>query len=553
MRRAASLAAFTLVLLAGSSPVPAPAGEYIFGGFFGPARVVEPPPSPRAIVRRHSRSTEPRVGRKEKEKTAADDNKLVIPPGPLHIVVSIEKQRVTLFANGQPVTSSKVSTGTPGHPTPLGVFTVIEKDRHHFSNLYDSAPMPYMQRITWSGSALHEGALPGYPASHGCVRLPSSFAQLLWKTTKIGARVIITKADVAPVNIDLPDLFARPKTAEIPLQTLVPVKAAEAPTLRPAMAAASETATPAPALIKTADATGKVPLTMSEAPVDGPTSSPAANQTAPEQATKLDLVDKVGRAAAELTAASEHAPATPPAADAPATPEPATPTSPAIGESAPLRPAQSVAIPRPAPARDNTPVIMVPERGTRVAQPAVTAEPTTPAAAAETQPVVLPASPPLPPSRREAVKSGAPISVFVSRKTGKLYVRQKWTPLFEMPVTIANPDQPLGTHVFTAMEPKDEGMRWTVLSIPSGYRHTRHKVDQQAARRSKRHEAYHDVAPEFELPTPPAREALSRVSFPPDAVSRIAELIKPGSSLIISDNRLSDETGEYTDFIVLTP
>ena len=116
----------------------------------------------------------------------------------------------------QPVASTAISSGTPGHPTPMGVFTVIQKDRHHVSNLYN-APMPYMQRITWSGSALHEGPLPGYPASHGCVRLTTSFAQLLWKTTKMGARVIVTRPDVAPLEIrSRPPVRARPKMAEAP-------------------------------------------------------------------------------------------------------------------------------------------------------------------------------------------------------------------------------------------------------------------------------------------------------------------------------------------------
>ena len=110
-----------------------------------------------------------------------------------------------------PVASTAISTGTAGHPTPMGVFTVIQKDRHHVSNLYD-ASMPYMQRITWSGSALHEGPLPGYPASHGCVRLTESFAQLLWKTTKMGARVIVTRPEVAPLEFAHARLFVpKPK------------------------------------------------------------------------------------------------------------------------------------------------------------------------------------------------------------------------------------------------------------------------------------------------------------------------------------------------------
>src|SRR6185437_12155066 len=117
----------------------------------------------------------------------------------------------TLYANGVPVASTPISSGTPGHPTPMGVFTVIQKDRYHVSNLYDAA-MPYMQRITWSGSALHQGPLPGYPASHGCVRLTSEFAQLLWRTTKLGARVIVTRPNVAPADFESPRLtLLKPK------------------------------------------------------------------------------------------------------------------------------------------------------------------------------------------------------------------------------------------------------------------------------------------------------------------------------------------------------
>ena len=124
-----------------------------------------------------------------------------LPPGPLHVVISIKQQRMTLYANGQPFAQSPVSTGVPGHPTPQGVFSVIQKNLHHRSNIYSAAPMPYMQRITWSGVAMHEGKLPGYPASHGCIRLPREFAQRLWGITRIGARVIIAQDDVVPSAI----------------------------------------------------------------------------------------------------------------------------------------------------------------------------------------------------------------------------------------------------------------------------------------------------------------------------------------------------------------
>src|ERR1051325_7913143 len=145
----------------------------------------------------------------------SDDKALPVPKGLLHVIVSIDKQRATLFADGIAVAQSRISSGTPDHPTPMGVFNILQKHRHHVSNLYD-APMPYMQRITWSGSALHEGPLPGYPASHGCVRLPTEFAQLLWRTTKLGARVIITRDEAAPITIEHDHLrFAKAGTDEI--------------------------------------------------------------------------------------------------------------------------------------------------------------------------------------------------------------------------------------------------------------------------------------------------------------------------------------------------
>src|ERR1700676_24266 len=132
------------------------------------------------------------------------------PKGPLQIIISIADQRVSLFDNGALIARSSVSTGTQGHPTPLGVFSVISKQRWHRSNIYSGAPMPYMQRITWSGIALHAGVVPGHPASHGCIRLKNDFAIRLWHLTKRGTRVIIAHDDVQPVEITNPRLF-KPK------------------------------------------------------------------------------------------------------------------------------------------------------------------------------------------------------------------------------------------------------------------------------------------------------------------------------------------------------
>ena len=127
--------------------------------------------------------------------------------GLLSVIISIDKQRLTLYSDGQPIAYSRVSTGVPGHPTPTGVFSVIQKDRWHHSNIYSNAPMYFMQRITWSGVAMHEGVVPNHPASHGCIRLPGAFARQMWGITKLGVRVIITHGEVTPVAVSNERLF----------------------------------------------------------------------------------------------------------------------------------------------------------------------------------------------------------------------------------------------------------------------------------------------------------------------------------------------------------
>jgi hypothetical protein len=111
--------------------------------------------------------------------------------GPLLMVVSLDEQRAYVYRNGVLTGVTTVSTGKKGHETPTGVFTILQKNKDHFSNIYDDAPMPYMQRLTWGGIALHAGGLPGYPASHGCIRLPSEFARRLFEVTSTGMTVVV--------------------------------------------------------------------------------------------------------------------------------------------------------------------------------------------------------------------------------------------------------------------------------------------------------------------------------------------------------------------------
>jgi peptidoglycan hydrolase-like protein with peptidoglycan-binding domain len=127
--------------------------------------------------------------------------------GPLQIYISKAEQTLTVYDGDEVVATTKVSTGKPGHTTPSGIFSILEKRKYHESNLYSNAPMPFMQRLTWSGIALHEGKLPGYPASHGCVRLPNGFAKTLFSMTERGAHVIITDDPIAPKSITHASLF----------------------------------------------------------------------------------------------------------------------------------------------------------------------------------------------------------------------------------------------------------------------------------------------------------------------------------------------------------
>lgn len=131
------------------------------------------------------------------------------PDGPALVIVNIETQRLVIFRNGVPIGASTVSTGKTGHETPTGVFSILEKKKEHYSSTYNNAPMPNMQRLTWRGIALHAGKLPGYPASHGCIRLPMAFSSLLFGATERGMTVVITSIPAVPRGSPAPDLAAR--------------------------------------------------------------------------------------------------------------------------------------------------------------------------------------------------------------------------------------------------------------------------------------------------------------------------------------------------------
>jgi hypothetical protein len=327
--------------------------------------------------------------------------------GPLQVIISIADQKISVYDDGTLLVRSSVSTGVQGHPTPVGVFSVIGKELWHRSNIYSAAPMPYMQRITWSGIALHAGVLPGHPASHGCIRLAKDFAVRLWHLTKRGTRVIIAPNNVDPVQIASPRLFSKPKTA-----------------------------------------------------------------------SSSGVFDRRPR-----------------------------------GERRRRNPINSCRV-------------SAKRSVTRWQQP--------------------PAC-----HRSGAAKKRVPISVFVSRKLSRLFVRQRFTALFDAPIRIENPDEPLGTHVFTLLESQDEGasFRWNAVSMPST------SYGSATDSNKKPNAPVQGMGGIVRTDPPPddANASLDRIEIPQDIVGRISQLLTPGSSVIVSDYGLSRETGNDTDFIVVMP
>jgi lipoprotein-anchoring transpeptidase ErfK/SrfK len=245
------------------------------------------------------------------------------PQGPLIISISIVQQKLRLYdANGL-FAESPVSTGMPGHPTPMGVFSVIQKQKFHRSNIYSGAPMPFMQRITWSGVAMHAGVLPGHPASHGCIRMPAAFAVKMYGWTKMGARVIITPGDVTPASFSHPLLATlkvvpQPVSAEETKADVIAVQGpkeaalVEANKLTTATEAklelrssvghvetiksADDEIRPSTAL-KTADASGALPAALTTTDAAAPGASPAKS---PEVTSSGR--EEASRAAVESTA-----------------------------------------------------------------------------------------------------------------------------------------------------------------------------------------------------------------------------------------------------------
>jgi L,D-transpeptidase catalytic domain len=579
------------------------------------------------------------------KKIQAPEKESAKPQGPLIIAISIEKQTVKIYDDNGFFAEAPVSTGMKGHPTPMGVFSIIQKHKLHHSNIYSGAPMPYMQRITWSGVAMHAGVLPGYPASHGCIRMPMAFAVKMWNWTKMGARVVVTPGEIKPTSFSHPLLVAQkvvPQPAAPEPQADTPPaaksdKASDAGTAdRPASSEANlelrstvghgtgaTPEQPAAASLRdqthTADASGDMPAnhspaTMSDAaPSGGNTLPPAAAKAdnapahpADAVSAKVDDASKpeakpegTGPEVAKSLAEPAAATATSDDKAVVETKVPAAETTPAgtgtTGEAI-RNPDQAAATPQPGP--DAAKVEASATEDLKVEDTAgekkleaksediksedikpddAKAESSKPAAAqsgekpgdrpADTVKAATATGASAPDAKKDetrlpdtakpataaAPKRTGQIAAFISRKDSKLYVRQNFAPLFEVPVLIAPSDRPLGTHVFTAEIDKADVnlVHWSVVSLPVPARYAQRRDDDERATRRRKIAGAAAVEPKplpvLDSPT----EALDRITVPADAMARITDALTTGGSIIVSDQGINaGETGEGTDFIV---
>ena len=404
---------------------------------------------------------------------------------PIIAIVSLRSQQITVYDAKGWTLRAPVSSGQKGRETPAGIFSVIQKNAEHYSNLYDDAYMPHMQRITWSGIALHGGVLPGRPASHGCVRLPFEFAAHLFDATRVGMRVIVAPHDVIPVEIGHPSL----PSAKTATGAIAAARAAEA-----------EEAT------RKADRARLAAVTASR--------DAAQAMTAVRVAENLKLRAEAELASAEMALGSAVSPE-------------------AKGRAEDIK-AKAIA--------------KIAELETRWAaakaelQPKLDSVASTREAAVAAEAVRIPAAE----AARAAARELQPISVFISRKTQRLYVRRAFEPVMESPVTIVDAERPIGTHVFTAMErTSDTDMRWSAVTLEEG--RAQDIVEPLGRGRMDRDRHAKLISSDVSV----AKSALDRIAIPQDVLERIAGLASPRSSLIISDEGLSSETGKGTDFVVL--
>jgi lipoprotein-anchoring transpeptidase ErfK/SrfK len=531
-------AAVWVGMLGNAQPAAAQQG---FGNIFG----YDTQQRPRRRSARRSR--QPAGEEKAAEADKKSEEAKTGPTGPVYAVISLGDQHISVYEGMERIARSRVSTGTPGHPTPQGVFSVIGRSRYHYSNLYGGAPMPWMQRITWSGVAMHAGVVPGYPASHGCIRLPYSFAPQMWNLTHMGSRVIITRRDTVPAAISHPFL-PLPR-----MQTSPSTLAAAEPASGASVELASLSTPAATAAVSPQTAKPLNPIEYAVALKERAAAEKAAAEKAMQEALAAaqaagaearQAVDDVRKAQADVTAVEANlaeldARATEPAAELTQakTPDPAAEK--AAAEAAAT--ARTVLISEQLRAHA---ALEAASRREAIKTPAAFA------AVAVWKDAVA-ASEAAAEALKQANRRQQPVSVLVSREEGRIFIRQDWKEVYEAPVTIRDPDRPLGTHVYiaTGIEPDGSAVRWSAISLPPEGARTEPR--RSRGKKGKPAEAEAEVAKAATAPET-AAGALDRIEWPEGVRERVSELLWTGASLTVSDHPRSGEMSEYSDFIIRT-
>jgi len=391
----------------------------------------------------------------------------------------LSKQKLSVYDSGRLIATSRVSTGKVGYRTPTGVFSIIQKKRRHYSNIYYGASMPYMQRLTWSGIALHQGVVPGYPASHGCIRIPGKFAHDLYRYTRRRNHVIVADDDTRPRQVVHHALFQptalsednNPRMADLPQQVVrLAMKETDG----------KESKSDAPAI------SGILPRHMSvQAPTVARTTAAASTKNAYYQVDNLDLTNE------RLMRRATRSPA------------PLRILITTRSKRDHVREAQRQLADlgyNPGPADG------------RVGERTLTAM-----AFQNDHGLTVTGNP----NRQLYLKLGE-VAGRPPHSDGTLRIRQNGKEIYTAHVGLKSPEKRIGTHLYTVakMDSSAGTARWTGLTVSQT-----------------------QVA---------MSQALDRIAVPPHVRMLVEDLLTTGSSLIITDGRHDRETGNDTDFIVLT-
>jgi len=410
-------------------------------------------------------------------------------------VVSLNEQKIDVYRGTVRITSAKVSSGMPGHETRAGVFNILEKRRYHRSNLYSGAPMPWMQRLTRSGTALHAGVVPGHPASHGCIRLPFSFAPKLFEMTAVGENVVVAGPRLVPELIENPKLF---QPLPRPAPQIAVMEQAAAP--QPSDAPGAEHG--APYIILASQGGGKFSLGAWR---QQPVVTASMKSGEPHAVSLSESADQSTHAFAPALASLQ--------ADNSASDHAVVVTM----SRAPLR---MLITQRTERHRLIGVQYLLSSMGFLVPQnfDGTFGKATVAAIKAFQRAHDLPETTALTDGLIDAVYKAAGKE---EPPQWHLFVRQNFSRLFDVPVTVRDPGRPLGTHIFTATRfaSGDDKVEWTEINLEGG----------EGAR------------------------ALDRIDIPSDARRRIAARLTPGSALIIGDNSVNSAIlPEGDDFLVWT-